>query len=388
MVILIFYRYIYINIHTISDNIYIYIYIYDRTAVRAAIISGGSGQRLLIILCAITAIFSSFLDNVTTILLFVPVTIEICRLLKLDPKPYLISEVMFCNIGGAATLIGDPPNILIGSAYPDKASFDGFLIHVAPAVIICCFPIMWYLLWYYRNEIPKEKREFDIDTLIKKYPVTDQIQLARISVVLGFVLMGFLTEPVHHISAVWLAVSGAVAVMLMCGHHHHHLQVLLMNIEWETLLFFAGLFVIVESVRLLGVISAVGTGMSNLMNDFENSDERSIIAIIMILWVAAIGTAILDSIPCALLMIPIIQQLSDDSDLRLAPLIWALSLGACLGGNATLVGASANLVMAGLANKEKIQVSSVKFSYVGIPVTIITCIISTLYLLIRYVFLA
>jgi len=319
---------------------------------------------------------------VTTILLFVPVTIEICRLLKIDPMPFLISEVMFSNVGGTATLIGDPPNILIGSSYPDKASFADFLIHVAPCVLICCPILMMFLLWYYHDDLPQEKREFDATALKKKYRISDEIQLSRIVVILAFVLLGFFTEPVHHLHSVWLAMAGAVSVMFISGHHN--LQMLLMNIEWETLFFFAGLFVIIECVRELGVIAGVGSAMAEGINGITNDNDRLAGAVVIILWVSAFGTAVLDSIPCTLLMIPVIQQISDDSNLTLGPLIWALSLGACLGGNATLVGASANLVMAGLANKEKIAVSSKKFSYVGLPVTLFSCFTATAYILVRY----
>jgi Na+/H+ antiporter NhaD/arsenite permease-like protein len=339
-------------------------------------------RRLLVIMCSLTALFSSFLDNVTTILLFVPVTIELCRLLNINPVPFLVSEVMFSNIGGTATLIGDPPNILIGSALPEVASFVDFLANAAPGILLACIPSMYLLLYIYRKDVPAGRRDIDIRYLKGKYIVTDEVQLGRIGIILAFVLLGFFMEPLHGLHSVWIACAGGVGVIFVSGHHH--IQRLLMHIEWETLLFFAGLFVIVECVRELGLIAAIGSALSAGINGIDDPSDRLTGGVVMILWASAFASAVLDNIPFTATMIQVIVQVAEQSDIALPPLVWALSFGACLGGNATLVGASANLVMAGLANKEKIPINFKMFTAVGFPVMIVTCFVTTIYMLIRY----
>lgn len=356
--------------------------VFQWTAVRAVQLSGGDMRRLLTIMCLLTALFSMFLDNVTTILLFVPVTVELCRLLHLDPVPFLVSEVMFSNLGGTATLIGDPPNILIGSALPEDASFVDFLIHAMPGIILTMAPCMYYLIWYYGDVVPAGKRSIDIAFLKGKYVITDEVMLGRVGIILSFVLLGFFSEPVHGLHSVWIAVAGGVGVTLVAGHHH--LQHLLMHIEWETLLFFAGLFVIVEVVRELGLIKAIGETLAGMINGIEDEKDRLTGGVVLIMWASAFASAVLDNIPFTATMIQVIVKVSEDSNIPLGPLIWALSFGACLGGNATLVGASANLVMAGMAAKEKVNISFKTFTKTGFPIMMISVTTCMIYMLLRY----
>ncbi|GMH88688.1 hypothetical protein TL16_g11228, partial [Triparma laevis f. inornata] len=357
--------------------------LFEWVAIRALERSGGHMSKLMVLLCIATAVLSAFLDNVTTMLLLAPVTIELCKVIEMNPIPFLISEVMFSNIGGTATMIGDPPNIIIGNMLSEYVGFVDFIVNLAPCIIVAAFPSLFFLKWYYKDEFDVSKKEFDIEALKKQYPITDTVLLAKSSIILGAVLLMFFLHPVHHVDTSWVACTGAIALMVIATPHelHHVFE----SVEWDTLLFFAALFVMIEAMATMGLIRSIGEGLSSIIAAAPE-DDRLIVAIVVILWVSSIVSGFLDNIPYTATMVPVVRLLSENKDLNLPlkPLVWALSLGACLGGNMTLVGASANLVTAGTAEHEGHPITFKGFMAVGTPITFISVSVATVYCIIVY----
>jgi Na+/H+ antiporter NhaD/arsenite permease-like protein len=357
--------------------------LFEFVAIRALDMSGGYLARLLVLLCIATAVLSAFLDNVTTMLLLAPVTIELCKVIETDPIPFLISEVMFSNIGGTATMIGDPPNIIIGNMLSGDVGFVDFIVNLMPCILLAAVPSMFFLLWYFKSSFPAEPKQFDIAMLRKKYPITDPVLLAKSGVILGSVLVMFFLHPLHHIDTAWVACMGAVALMTIATPHELH-QVF-ESVEWDTLLFFAALFVMIEALATMGLIRSIGEGLTAIISTADD-DSRLVVAMIVVLWVSAIVSGFLDNIPYTATMVPVVEILANDPDMKLPlkPLVWALSLGACLGGNLTLVGASANLVTAGISEHGGHPITFLKFMKVGAPITFITVICATVYCTLVY----
>jgi len=370
-------------------------------------------------LCIVTAVLSAFLDNVTTMLLLAPVTIEVCKVLSIQPAPILISEIMFSNIGGTSTMIGDPPNIIIGNMI-SEVTFTDFISNVMPPVIIMA-PFSILLLRFIYGEKLQGSRTVNVAKLSKKYPITNQPLLLRTGIVFGTIILLLFMHPVHHKDAAWMAIVGAVFMLVISNPHelHHTLA----SVEWDTLLFFGGLFVMIEALAEMGLIRAIGDAVSDMIKS-QSTDMQLTVALLLLLWVSAIVSGFLDNIPYTATMVPVIQILSAQVDLPIKPLAFALSLGACLGGNATLVGASANLVTAGIADhlasevdkqatelQEKIdkgqyeksaeegneevvalrqeaqgmKISFGAFSVIGMPMTLLTVTISTGWCMIVYI---
>ena len=357
--------------------------LFEWVAIRALQMSGGHLTKLLVLLCMATAGLSAFLDNVTTMLLLAPVTIELCKVIETDPVPFLISEVMFSNIGGTATMIGDPPNIIIGNMLSDDVGFMDFIANLMPCIILTSGPAMYFLLWYYKDSFPKEPKVFDIEALKKKYPITDPVLLAKSGVILSAVLLMFFLHPLHHIDTAWVACVGAIALMTIATPHelHHVFE----SVEWDTLLFFAALFVLIEALATMGLIRSIGEGLIAIIASADD-DSRLVVAVIVVLWVSSIVSGFLDNIPYTATMVPVVEILAADRrlGLDLKPLVWALSLGACLGGNITLVGASANLVAAGISEHGGHPIGFLQFMKVGAPVTFICVTVATVYCLVVY----
>ena len=372
--------------------------VFEWFAVQAYKKSGGEIWTLVVILCAVTAVLSAFLDNVTTMLLLTPVTIQIAKVLDVKPIPILISEVLFSNIGGAATMIGDPPNIMIGSAMSpsaiegnsdpgiaalasDGVTFNDFIIEMAPGILLTIVPSFMLVRWLYKDEF-SGRRDRDITELERQYAIKDMKGLKVSGTILCLVIIGFFLHPVVHIAVSWVALAGAVIMLL--ATNPHELEEPLEHVEWTTLLFFAGLFVLVHSLQYMGVIDYIGSFVQKGIEAF--SDEyRLAAAVVIILWVSAIASAFIDNIPYTATMIPIVLSLSVELSLDLGPLIWALAFGACLGGNGTLIGASANVVTAGLSEEAGYPISFNEFFRAGFPVMILSTIIVTFYMLLVYV---
>ena len=379
--------------------------VFEWFAVEAYKKSEGSIWSLVVILCVVTAVLSAFLDNVTTILLLTPVTIQLAKVLDLQPVPLLIAEVLFSNIGGAATMIGDPPNIMIGSglsssaienaktidggSYPQKmidggVSFNDFTIEMAPGILMTVVPAFMLLKWMYKDEF-SGKRIRDVAELESKYGIKDYKMLTTSGIILGLVILGFFLHPVTHMPVSWIALGGAVFMLL--ATNRHELDEPLEEVEWTTLLFFAGLFVLVHSLQYMGVINWIGEYVEQAIVWFPQGNDgiiRLTAAMLILLWVSAIASAFIDNIPYTATMIPIVLQISYGANVELGPLIWALAFGACLGGNGTLIGASANVVMAGMSEEAGYPVSFNEFFRAGFPMMLLTTAIISLYMVLVY----
>ena len=367
--------------------------------------SGGSIWTLVVILCSVTAVLSAFLDNVTTMLLLTPVTIQLAKVLDIKPIPLLISEVLFSNIGGAATMIGDPPNIMIGSGLsPDKiakaegglyadmahygVTFNDFIIEMGPGILMCVVPSFMFLKWFYADEF-SGTRIRDVAELESKYGIKDQAMLNVAGIILFLVILNFFLHPITHIAVSWIALVGAVVMLLATDRHE--LEEPLHHVEWTTLLFFAGLFVLVHSLQYMGVISFIGEYVERAIAFFgsdtgDGQTVRLAAAILIVLWVSAIASAFIDNIPYTATMIPIVLQIAHNlGDYLLGPLIWALAFGACLGGNGTLIGASANVVTAGMSEEAGYPISFNEFFKADFPIMILTTFIVSLYMLLVFI---
>ena len=372
--------------------------VFEWFAVQAYKKSGGEIWTLVVILCAVTAVLSAFLDNVTTMLLLTPVTIQIAKVLDIKPIPILISEVLFSNIGGAATMIGDPPNIMIGSAMSpsaiegnkdadiaalasDGVTFNDFIIEMAPGILLTIVPSFMLIRWLYKDEF-SGRRDRDITELERQYAIKDMKGLKVSGTILCLVIVGFFLHPVVHIAVSWVALAGAVIMLL--ATNPHELEEPLEHVEWTTLLFFAGLFVLVHSLQYMGVIDYIGSFVEKGIESFSE-EYRLAAAVVIILWVSAIASAFIDNIPYTATMIPIVLSLSVELNLDLGPLIWALAFGACLGGNGTLIGASANVVTAGLSEEAGYPISFNEFFKAGFPVMLLSTLIVTFYMVLVYV---
>ena len=384
--------------------------LFEWFAVQAYKRSGGSVWTLVVILCSVTAVLSAFLDNVTTMLLLTPVTIQLAKVLDIKPIPLLISEVLFSNIGGAATMIGDPPNIMIGSGLSSAAiedaamkqeglvqqgylelansgvSFNDFIIEMAPGILMTIVPSFMFLKWFYAEEF-SGTRVRDIAELESRYGIKDAAMLKVSGAILLLVVLNFFLHPVTHIAVSWIALVGAVLMLLATDRHE--LEKPLEHVEWTTLLFFAGLFVLVHALQYLGVISFIGEYVTKGIELFGTDEKGDVVrlaaAILIILWVSAIASAFIDNIPYTATMIPVILQISYELNIDLNPLIWALAFGACLGGNGTLIGASANVVTAGMSEEAGYPISFNEFFKAGFPIMILTTAIISFYMMLVYV---
>ena len=331
----------------------------------------GSGVLLMIYFALLTAFISAFLDNVTTVLLLGSVTIAIAKDLKINPVPYLITQVIASNVGGTATLIGDPPNIMIGSAA--NLDFNQFIIHLTP-VILMILPVNIFTLYMiYRNQlqIPKAAKK-ELEEMSLKGLITNKNLLQKTLIIIGVVVIAFFFHGALGLEAGTIALSGA-SVLLIFENKKHIWD----DVEWTTIFFFVGLFIIVGAVEKVGTIHY----LSELV--FKLSKGSFEVTTLAVLWMSGFLSAIIDNIPYTATMIPLIKNLGNYyHDLK--PLWWALSLGACLGGNGTLIGASANIVVADMASKSKHPITFIEFFKVGSIVMIEAMIICSIYLWVRY----
>jgi len=354
-------------------------------AIRSTKMVKGDPWGILVMLMLVTAILSAFLDNVTTVLLIAPVTILITDTLEINAYPFLFAEIFSANIGGTATLIGDPPNIMIGSA--TNLGFNDFILNLAPITIFLLFitiiPI--YLIWGRQiratPELIEKVMEYrEIDA------ITDWGLLKKSLFVLILVLLGFIIGHDHGLQPATTAMFGAALLLtLNCLPLNQEKQTnmvdaALKEVEWITLFFFMGLFILVHGLETTGILET----LANKMVTMTEGDKT--VTAISILFMSAFASAIVDNIPFVATMIPIIKSMAATfgGSEQLTPLWWSLALGACLGGNGTLVGASANLIIAGFAERSGQAIRFVPFMLIAFPLMLATVSISAIYVYFRY----
>ncbi|RAP73665.1 ArsB/NhaD family transporter [Paenibacillus montanisoli] len=345
-------------------------------AVLSAKKAKGDPMRILLALVGITAVGSAFLDNVTTVLLMVPVTFSITRQLRVNPMPYLITQIIASNVGGTATLIGDPPNIMIGSAV-EELTFMAFIYNLAPIAVIVIATYVPIFIYLYRKHIQTSPElKHSIMEMNEKELITDQKLLKKCMAVLGLTILGFFLHQLLHLESATVALAGAFLLLLLTGEHM--MESALTKVEWTTIFFFVGLFVLVSGLIETGVIASLAA------QAIELTGGNLIATSMLILWLSAIASAFLDNIPFVATMIPMIQEMGNMGVSNLEPLWWSLALGACLGGNGSLIGASANLIVAGMSAKEGHPIKFVQFLKVGFPLMLFSIVLSSVYLYFRY----
>jgi Na+/H+ antiporter NhaD/arsenite permease-like protein len=347
--------------------------VYTWLAIRAGQLSRGRPLAVVLALATTTAVLSAFLDNLTTILLMVPITFLLADALDIDPIPLVIIEIVVSNIGGTATLIGDPPNILIAGA--TGLSFTAFIVNLAPIAAITFIVVTAGLYALYRRQLqvaPEARRH--VMGLDATRSIEDLAELKRtVPILLATIFVFFVHKPLH-LEPATVALSGATVMLLIS---RQPLERSLAGIEWPTLFFFIGLFVMVGALEQTGAIDEVANGIVTL-TDGDHAAE-----LLGILWTSAIGSGLVDNIPFTAAMIPVVEQLQagntgDDA------YWWALALGACFGGNATLVAAAANVAAAGMAARADRPIGFLAFLRIGLPVTAVSLVLATAYIALRY----
>src|ERR687897_2587418 len=364
--------------------------------IKATNLSKGNLWKLMVLLSTFTAVASMFIDNVTTILLMVPVTLSIVRILKVPPIPFILSQALVSNIGGAATLIGDPPNILIGSAA--NIDFNSFLVYMGPTVAIVFVASLLLLKFFFRKDLqikeeeqhkqqrPLENGNNDNNSLTNELIqykegslIKDKNLLMKCMIVLLGVIALFSLQNLNHLEVSVIALGGAAVLLVIT---RAHFEKILHEVDWSTLIFFTGLFIIVGVAQHVGLISILSSVAINLTGgNFWNT-------YIMIIWLAGIASAFVDNIPFTATMIPLVEALNADPNIALtvdefqiSPLWWALALGADFGGNGTLIGSSAGVVAAGLSERFGYRITFVRWFKIGFPFMILTVALGSVVLM-------
>lgn len=347
--------------------------LFEYIAILSAKKAKGDPWKIMLCFMILTAILSAVLDNVTTVLLIGPMTIVITQILNINPVPFLITQILASNIGGTATLIGDPPNIMIGSAA--SLSFMDFVVNLGPVVIvilfctILCFKVIFKNQLFVDDVFKAEILKLDENKAIKDKPL-----LIKSLIMMLFVLLGFMLHNVIHIESSVVALSGAT-IMLFIGKQD--VDEILASVEWSTIAFFGGLFVIVGGLVEVGIINNIAESLINA------TKGHLVLTMLVVLWLSAIISSFLDNIPFVATLIPLILTMQTQG-VDVMPLWWATSLGACLGGNGTLIGASANIVLANVGQKNGYPISFKEYFKIGFPLMLLSVAISTIYLLIRF----
>lgn len=346
---------------------------FQYVAVLAARSSKGNQVRLFILLGSITTVLSMFLDNVTTTVLIAPVTLLICEILGVSPIPYLMTEALLSNTGGVATLIGDPPNVLIGSAA--GLSFNDFLIYSLPIVLFCWLGAILLLRRLFNKDLSRRPR--NVKAVMKLNPAETLNQPAtarRILIILGGALLLFFVHHTLHISPSLVAVSAAAAALLWV---QPDLSEVLKKIEWSVLIFFTSLFVMVGGLEKAGVLDAA-VGL------FRSASGMSPVLFgVLLIWIVAALSAVVDNIPITVALIPIIRGLGE-AGLDIGPLWWALAFGTGFGGNGTIIGSTANIIVTALSEKTRTPITSELWLKRGLPVMLVTCAIASILFAIAY----
>ncbi len=347
--------------------------LFEYLAIKSAKLAKGDPWLIMVLFVALTAMLSAFLDNVTTVLLVGPMTLTLCKLLDVNPIPYFMAEIMASNIGGTATLIGDPPNIMIGSAA--GFTFADFIMVDAPVVVIILLVVtaLFYVLYGRRFHVDEEHR-CRIMELDERDQIKDKTLLIQSLVVMAFTVAGFMGHGALGIESSVVALSAAGALLLIS---HRSIEKGLAHVEWTTLAFFAGLFIIVGGLVETGVMGMLAQGIM----DFTGGNVFA--TMLVLLFVSALVSSFLDNIPFVATMAPILLAM-EASGMDVTALWWAVSLGACLGGNGTLIGASANVVLSDISAKNGYTISFMGYLKTGFPIMLATVAIAAVYLVLRF----
>ncbi len=347
--------------------------IFEYLAVKAARIAKGNPWRIMVYFMIITAVLSAFLDNVTTVLLIGPMTFSICKTLELNPIPFLMTQIISSNVGGTATLIGDPPNIMLGSAA--DITFLQFILYDGPIVaIVMIATILGFRLLYHKGlTVTPEKMELIME-MDEKEEIRDQVLFYKSIIMICLVALAFILHDTLGLKTSIIALSCA-ALMILIGKQD--VEETVHDVEWPTIVFFAFLFIVVGGLEKVGLIHMMAEAMINA------TGSHYVILMIVILWVSAICSAVLDNIPFVATLIPLIQTMASEG-IDVWPLWWAVSIGACFGGNGTIIGASANVVLTGIANRKGYPITFIDFLKVGLPMMLLSIVLATIYLLIRF----
>lgn len=350
--------------------------VFEYLAIRSAKLARGRPYRVMVLLVLVTAVASALLDNVTTVLLIAPVTLLVCDRLGLRPIPFLIAEALASNIGGTATLVGDPPNIIIASRA--GLTFTDFLVHLAPVVVVILLVYLVLIRVLFSRALVSTPGKADaLMSLDETEAITDRKLLVRSMIVLAAILVGFLLQQQTGLSPSVVALVGAGVMLLIAPVKPRDL---LVDVEWETLLFFIGLFILVGALVHVGALELLAEWIANVTNG------AVVPTMLMMMVGSAVVSAVVDNIPYVTAMTPVVESL-----IRAHPelgydngLWWALALGADLGGNATLVGASANVVIVGIAARNSLHISFATWLKYGVPTAVLSMLIAIPYVLVRY----
>lgn len=359
---------------------------FEYIAIRSAKLGRGEPVRIMVIFAIITAVLSALLDNVTTVLLLAPVTLLIAEALEVDAVPFLIVEAMASNIGGTATLIGDPPNIMIASKA--RLSFVDFLIHLTPIVIVIMVAFLVIIRLVFGNKLKtREELKQRVMSMREAEAIKDPVMLKKSLFVLALVLVGFTLHGFFHYEPATVALFGAGLLLVLSRTSEPH-QVL-NEVEWPVIFFFIGLFIMVGGLVKVGVINLMSGEVLKL------TEGNMLATSMLVMWFSAIASAVIDNIPFVATMNPLVvdmargmwPELSGTALLQhpdLLPVWWSLALGACLGGNGSAIGASANVIVVGMAEKAGQKISFLRFMAYGVPITFMSVFLAMLYVLLRY----
>jgi Na+/H+ antiporter NhaD/arsenite permease-like protein len=344
--------------------------VFSYLALQVARLSGGRAFRLIVLLALLTGVLSAFLDNLTAILLVVPISLQMSRLLGLTVVPLVLVQVMASNIGGTATLIGDPPNIMIGT-HVEQLSFVDFIVTLGPVAAVTLLVMTVLLFAFYRRSLTPAPDAHERIMELDPRAQLKRERLLPILAVLGGTILGFFLHAPLHVEPVVVAMTGATVMLLVAGRE---LEWALERVEWGTIFFFVGLFVMVGALEERGVIGRVADGFADVTGGSKTAEA------LVILWGAAAGSALVDNIPFTAAMIPVVDELQVDGFDETT--WWALALGACFGGNATLIAAAANVAAVSALARTGTRISFLQFLAIGLPITVVSLVVATAYLLV------
>ena len=349
--------------------------LFQYLAIKISKLAHGNIFYLLFFLSTITGVLSSILDNVTTIILIVPITLAICENLEISPVPLVLSEIFASNIGGAATLIGDPPNIIIGSAA--HLSFMDFIINLAPFALILLILLPFFVGLFYKKEMSKNVEEAweKVEKFDEKKAIEDPILLKKSLMVFLLTISVFIFHHNLGLEAATVAWAGATLLLLVSNIDPAET---FLEVEWSTLFFFIGLFVVIAGVEKVGIIQWLSNKIITL------TKGNLTLTTLAVLWVSGITCSFINNISYTISMVPVIQNIGAATSFNLNPVWWALSLGACLGGNGTFIAAAANLVGVNILKRQGRIITFKDFFRIGLPIMLISIILSSVYLYFRY----